>query len=50
LQAASGWIVEMLRLAHGSHDRSIRGVPIVRQSQNQALLQWMDRYVLEKSA
>ena len=39
--------VEMLRLPKGSHGDSIRGVPALRRAHNDALLDWMNRYVLD---
>ena len=44
---ASGCIVEMLRIPKSSHGGSIDGAPIVRRAQNEALLDWMNRYVLD---
>lgn len=43
---ASGCVVEMLRLPASSHAGSIRGKPMVRRAQNEALLEWMNRYVM----
>ena len=43
---ANGCVVEMLRLPESSHAGSIQGDPAIRQAQNQALLAWMNRYVL----
>lgn len=43
---ASGCIVEMLRFPKSPHGESIEGAPIVRRAQNEALLDWMNRYVL----
>lgn len=43
---ASGCIVEMLRLPNSPHTGSITGPPILRRAQNEALLGWMNRYVL----
>lgn len=43
---ANGCIVEMLRLPQSSHGGSIEGAPIVRRAQNEALLDWMNRFVL----
>ena len=43
---ASGCVVEMLRLPKSPHGGSIEGAPIVRRAQNEALLDWMNRYVL----
>jgi dipeptidyl aminopeptidase/acylaminoacyl peptidase len=47
---ANGCIVEMLRLPGSSHTGSITGAPVVRKAQNEALLDWMDRYLLGKPA
>jgi dipeptidyl aminopeptidase/acylaminoacyl peptidase len=46
---ANECIVEMLRLPQSAHGGAIRGAPSLRQAQNRALLDWMDRYVLEKT-
>jgi len=43
---ANGCIVEMLRLPNSSHTGSIMGSPIIRRIQNEALLDWMNLYVL----
>jgi dipeptidyl aminopeptidase/acylaminoacyl peptidase len=43
---ASGCVVEMLRLPNSPHDGSIMGSPVIRRAQNDALLDWMKRYVL----
>jgi dipeptidyl aminopeptidase/acylaminoacyl peptidase len=43
---ASGCVVEMVRLPASFHAASIRGAPVVRRIQNEALLDWMNRYVL----
>jgi dipeptidyl aminopeptidase/acylaminoacyl peptidase len=43
---ANGCTVEMLRLPSSPHGGSIRGKPILRRAQNEALLEWMNRYVL----
>ncbi|MBS3933382.1 MAG: S9 family peptidase [Truepera sp.] len=43
---ASGCMVEMLRLPASSHAGSIRGTPLLRRVQNDALLDWMNRYLL----
>jgi dipeptidyl aminopeptidase/acylaminoacyl peptidase len=43
---ASGCIVEMLRLPNSPHVGSIAGPPILRHAQNEALLGWLNRYVL----
>ncbi|MBK8021153.1 MAG: S9 family peptidase [Chloroflexi bacterium] len=45
---ANGCIVEMLRLPNSSHVGSIMGEPVMRRAQNEALLEWMNRYVLGK--
>jgi dipeptidyl aminopeptidase/acylaminoacyl peptidase len=42
---ASGCPVEMLRLPASSHAGSIRGAPPLRRAQNEALLDWMNRYM-----
>lgn len=42
-----GCVVEMLRLPASSHGGSSIGPPRVRRAQNEALLDWMNRYVLE---
>lgn len=47
---ASGCAVEMLRLPGGAHAASIRGKPLLRRAQNEALLEWMNRHVLAKRA
>lgn len=47
---AVGCVVEMLRLPASSHVGSIAGAPIMRRTHNDALLDWMDRYVLGKEA
>src|SRR5690606_28442155 len=46
---AVGCTVEMLRLPKGYHAASITGAPIIRKAQNDALLDWMNRYVLGKA-
>lgn len=43
---ANGCTVEMLRLPFSSHVASIAGAVYVRKAQNEALLGWMNRYVL----
>jgi dipeptidyl aminopeptidase/acylaminoacyl peptidase len=43
---ANGCVVEMLRLPASPHAGSIIGEPILRRVQNQALLEWMNKYVL----
>ena len=42
---ANGCVAEMLRLPGSSHASSIRGAPPLRRAQNEALLEWMQRYV-----
>ncbi|MDQ4076346.1 MAG: S9 family peptidase, partial [Chloroflexota bacterium] len=44
---ANGCITEMLRLPGGSHNGSVYGDPPLRRAQNEALLDWMNRYVRE---
>ena len=41
----NGCVVEMLRLPHSPHVGSIAGPPAIRRAQNEALLDWMNRYV-----
>lgn len=43
---ASNCVVEMLRFPGSSHMGSVSGPLIVRRVQNEALLDWMNRYVL----
>ena len=43
---ANGCTVEMLRMPGADHTASILGKPVYRHAQNQALLDWMNRYVL----
>ena len=43
---ANGCITEMLRLPNSPHAGSIVGPPSLRKAQNEALLDWMNRYVL----
>ncbi len=43
---ASGCTVEMLRLPNSAHLGSVNGEPLIRRAQNEALLDWMQRYVL----
>lgn len=45
---ANGCVVEMLRLPNSSHMGTIYGPPVLRKAQNDALLEWMNRYVLGK--
>jgi dipeptidyl aminopeptidase/acylaminoacyl peptidase len=47
---ANGCTVEMLRLPKGYHGTTIIGAPINRRVHNEALLDWMDRYVMGKAA
>lgn len=42
---ANGCTVEMLRMPNMSHEGSKSGPPIVRRAQNEALIDWMNRYV-----
>jgi dipeptidyl aminopeptidase/acylaminoacyl peptidase len=42
----NGCIVEMLRLPGCSHIGTIAGPPVARRVANEAMLAWMDRYVL----
>jgi dipeptidyl aminopeptidase/acylaminoacyl peptidase len=46
---ANGCTVEMLRLPNSSHGGSIFGEPVIRRAQNEATLDWMNRYVLGKT-
>lgn len=46
---ANGCIAEMLRLPGGAHAATITGAPINRRVHNEALLDWMNRYVLAKA-
>jgi dipeptidyl aminopeptidase/acylaminoacyl peptidase len=46
---ANGCITEMVRLPGASHAGSIMGEPIIRRTQNEVLLEWMDKYVLGKN-
>ena len=43
---ANGCVVEMLRLPGSPHGGSLEGTPATRKAQNEALLGWMDRFVL----
>lgn len=47
---ANGCIVEMVRLPNAAHAAAIAGAPVNRRVHNEALLEWMDRYVLGKTA
>lgn len=42
---ANNCTVEMLRLPGGSHGGAIGGKPAIRRAQNEALLEWMQKYV-----
>lgn len=42
---ANGCIVEMLRFPNSSHIMSIGGPPIMRRTQNEEILKWMNQYV-----
>jgi dipeptidyl aminopeptidase/acylaminoacyl peptidase len=46
---ANGCIAEMMRLPNSSHGGAIAGPIASRKAQNDALLDWMNRYVLGKS-
>lgn len=46
---ANGCTAEMLRLPNAPHGGSLIGEPIVRRAHNEALLGWMNRYVLGKT-
>ena len=43
---ANGCVVEMLRFPNSSHTMSINGAPLMRKTQNEEILKWMNRYVL----
>ncbi|HYW26016.1 MAG TPA: S9 family peptidase [Terriglobales bacterium] len=43
---ANGCVVEMLRIPNSSHTGTIVGAVPARRAQNEALLDWMNRYVL----
>jgi dipeptidyl aminopeptidase/acylaminoacyl peptidase len=45
----NGCIVEMLRLPDQPHGGSLMGAPAARKAHNEALLGWMNRYVLGKT-
>lgn len=45
---ANGCVAEMLRLPNAAHAAAIAGAPVNRRAHNEALLGWMDRYVLGK--
>ncbi len=42
---ANGCTVEMLRIPGSPHGGTIYGIPLFRRAQNEALLEWMNRYV-----
>ncbi|MEQ8678010.1 MAG: S9 family peptidase [Aggregatilineales bacterium] len=44
----NGCIVEMLRLPNSPHVGSIGGPPPLRRAQNEAMLDWFNRYILEQ--
>jgi dipeptidyl aminopeptidase/acylaminoacyl peptidase len=46
---ANGCTVEMLRLPNAAHAGTITGAPTMRKAHNEALLDWMNRYVLGKT-
>jgi dipeptidyl aminopeptidase/acylaminoacyl peptidase len=46
---ANGCIAEMLRLPNSSHAGTIQGAPTIRKAHNDALLGWMNKYVLGKT-
>jgi dipeptidyl aminopeptidase/acylaminoacyl peptidase len=46
---AGGCTVEMLRIPGSPHAGTIHGKPLFRRAQNEALLDWMNRYVLGSS-
>jgi dipeptidyl aminopeptidase/acylaminoacyl peptidase len=46
---ANGCVVEMLRLPGGSHLGSVTGPIALRKAQNEALVDWMDKYVKKES-
>ena len=43
---ANGCVVEMLRVPNSSHVGTVAGAVPARRAQNEALLDWMNRYVL----
>jgi dipeptidyl aminopeptidase/acylaminoacyl peptidase len=43
---ANGCTVEMLRIPESPHGGTIFGKPLFWRAQNEALLEWMNRYVL----
>jgi len=46
---AAGCKVEMLRLPNCSHLGSVYAPPMIRQAQNAALVEWLNRFVLGQS-
>jgi dipeptidyl aminopeptidase/acylaminoacyl peptidase len=46
----NGCIAEMVRLPNSSHGATIVGAPTIRKAHNEALLDWMNRYVLGKTS
>lgn len=46
----NGCTVEMLRMPNGSHVSTMTGEPVIRRMHNEALLDWMDRFVMGKSS
>jgi dipeptidyl aminopeptidase/acylaminoacyl peptidase len=42
---AEGCPVEMVRFPGGGHMMAVMGSPEMRKVQNEALLEWMDRYI-----
>jgi len=47
---ANGCTVEMLRLPHMPHEGTMGGSIAARRAQNEALLEWMNRYLLGKES
>ena len=47
---ANGCITEMLRLPNSPHGGAVRGPVASRKAQNDALLDWMNRYVMGKTS
>lgn len=43
---ANGCTTEMLRLPNSSHASSVSGSPVIRRAQNEALLDWMKRFLM----
>ena len=43
---SNGCTVEMLRIPGNSHGATRRGTPIARRTQNDAMLAWMNKYVM----